>query len=333
LEGSEVSTALRLVLFGDGRWAAESLRRICGEGHQVVGVVLRRAPSDTSLAETARTMEIPTLQLARVNEASAVEQVRALSPDLGLSIAYNQIFRAPVLGLPRFGILNFHAGMLPRYRGRNVINWAILNGEREVGVTAHFVDEGIDTGDILLQRAVPVGWEDTYGDVLCRVVTLMPDLVADAVRAVAAGGFTVRPQPEHGTYFCGRREGDEWLDWMETSERLHNKVRAISRPGPGARTLLGDRMVTIWRAHWDPAWPRYQATPGQVVGRCDCAGVLVKTGDSTLLVREVQVEGEPSGVPTWPAGRRLGVDASAVLRTVLGRLRTLEDQRRGKEQA
>jgi methionyl-tRNA formyltransferase len=266
-----------------------------------------------------------------VNEEAAVGQIRALGPDLGLSIAYDQIFRHSVLEVPRLGILNFHAGMLPRYRGRNVINWAILNGEGEVGVTAHFVDEGVDTGDILLQRAVPVGWEDTYRDVLCRVVTMMPDLVADAVQAVAAGGFTVRPQPEHGSYFCGRQEGDEWLDWMETSERLHNKVRAISRPGPGARTLLGDRLVTVWRAYWDPAWPRYQATPGQVVGRSDGAGVLVKTGDSTLLVREVQLEGELPGVPTWMVGTRLGIDVPALLHTVLRRPQ-VKDQRSGKEQ-
>jgi methionyl-tRNA formyltransferase len=320
------------VLFGDGPWATESLRRICDEGHRVVGVVLRRAPSDSSLAEAAGRLEVPVLHPARVNEEAAVEEIRALGPDLGLSIAYDQIFRHSILELPRLGILNFHAGMLPRYRGRNVINWAILNGEREVGVTAHFVDEGVDTGDILLQRAVPVGWEDTYGDVLCRVVTMMSDLVADAVRAVAAGGFTVRPQPEHGTYFCGRREGDEWLDWMETSERLHNKVRAISRPGPGARTLLGDRTVIVWRAHWDPSWPRYQATPGQVVGRCHGAGVLVKTGDSTLLLREVQLEGELPGVPTWTVGTRLGIDLPTLLHTVLRRSQILKDEPSGKEQ-
>jgi methionyl-tRNA formyltransferase len=196
--------------------------------------------------------------------------------------------------------------MLPFYRGRNVINWALINGEQEIGVTAHFVDAGIDTGDILLQHRLPVGWTDTYGDLLCRVVQIMPDLVEETVRRIAGKSYTRHRQPEVGTYFGARGEGDEWLDWRETSVDLHNKVRAIARPGPGARTWLDVETVQVWRAYCDPAWPKYRATPGQVVGRTE-AGVLVKTGDSVLLLTEVQLPGRAAAPPSWPIGTRLGV--------------------------
>lgn len=325
--GSAVARELRLVLFGDGAWAAGSLEQLQGGPHRVIAVVARAQPSGPALAAAAAAHGLPLLQPWRVNDDAFLARLQDLAPDLGLSIAYDQIFgRRLLAGIP-CGFLNFHAGALPRYRGRNVITWAILNGEPELGVTAHFVDEGVDTGDILLQRTVPIGWTDTYGDVLCRVVQLMPSLVEESVALVAGGSFSVTPQRElAGTYFAGRTHGDEWLDWSDTSEHLHNKVRAISRPAPGARTLLDGRPVVIWRAYFDPAWPRYRATPGQVVGRRD-DGVLVKTGDSTLLVQEVEVAGTPSGCPRWRVGTRLGINLAAVLPELLARVAALEGSR------
>ncbi len=303
--GFGMTTGLGVVLFGDGAWAAETLLALRNTPHRALGVVLRRQPSDGSLGDAARELGVPVLQPGVVNDPPVLEQLRTWAPDLGLSIAYNQIFRRALLELPRLGLLNFHAGLLPFYRGRNVINWAIINGERDLGLTAHFVDEGIDTGDLLLQRRVPIGWTDGYGDVLCRAVRALPSLVIDALDLVAGGRYTRTPQPKTGTYFAGRSEGDEWLDWSDSSVNLHNKVRAITRPGPGARTLRGERRITVWRAYCDPEWPKYLATPGQVVGREE-GGVLVKTGDSTLLLQEVQERDGSPYTPAWPIGTRLG---------------------------
>jgi len=304
--GPALDRALRLVLFGDGSWAAASLRQLQQGRHHVVAVVLRERPSDTTLGDAARALRVPLLQPRDVNDAAFLDCLRAFTPDLGLSVAYNQILRRDVRDSVPLGCLNVHAGKLPFYRGRNVINWAIINGEREIGVTAHFMDDGIDTGDILVQHTLPIGWTDTYGDVLSRVVDAIPGLVEESVELVARGDYTTQRQADVvGTYFGGREEGDEWLDWSDTSANLHNKVRGISRPGPGARTLLDDRPVIIWRADYDPAWPKYIATPGQVVGR-PAGGRLVKTGDSMLLVREVEVGGRV-GPPLWQIGTRLGV--------------------------
>jgi methionyl-tRNA formyltransferase len=307
------------VLFGDGAWATNSLLRLSETPHSIVAVVARKEPSDPTLVETVRALGLLPLQPSNVNSIDFVDRVKSLAPDLNLSISYNQILRRSIIETARLGFLNFHAGKLPYYRGRNVINWAIINGEREIGITAHFVDEGIDTGDIILQRTLPIEWTDTYGDVLRHVVEAFPDLVLDAVALITAGQPTRIQQADHpGTYFPGREEGDEWLDWSDTSFNLHNKIRAITRPGPGARTLVGNKVARIWRAFYDLSWPKYIATAGQVVGRRD-NGVLVKTGDSTILVQEVQID-DGCETPSWRIGTRLGMNVMASLPNILDRL-------------
>jgi methionyl-tRNA formyltransferase len=265
------------------------------------------------------------LQPQHVNAPECVDSVRALAADVHISIAYNQIFGAPIRATAPW-FLNVHAGKLPEYRGRNIINWALINGEREIGVTVHLVDDGIDTGDILLQRTLPVAWTETYRDVLDRVVRTVPDLLVDSLALIATGDATPQPQAAGGTYFGGRREGDEWLDWSRPSVEIYNKIRGISRPGPGARSLLADSTVVIWRARYEPDWPRYLATPGEVVGRERDRGVVVKTGDSTVLLEEVQVAGWPADTPAWPIGTRLGVDTAAVLHALARRVALLESE-------
>jgi methionyl-tRNA formyltransferase len=321
---------MRIVLFGDGAWAARSLLRLVEEGHSLTAAVVRARPSDRTLTDAADEAGVPVLQPNMPNGDEFLATMKALAPDLALSISYDRILRRPLLELPRLGCLNIHAGRLPEYRGRNVINWAILNGETEIGVTAHMMDEGIDTGDILLQRMLPIHWTDTYGEVLGRVVDSIPDLVSDAVRGLAEGTATCRPQPPGGTYFGGRGEGDEWLDWSDTSRNLYNKVRGISRPGPGARTMVCDRPAIIWRAEYDPTWPKYLATPGQVVGRAEGGGVIVKTGDSTLVLREVQSDAITVGAPSWAIGTRLGLDVTARLGALAARVAELEGQLSGR---
>jgi methionyl-tRNA formyltransferase len=314
---------MRIVLFGDGLWATNSLLHLQETKRaQVLGVVLRCAPSENSLRQTAQDLGLRIFQPENVNAHEFVQQIRSLTPDLNLSISYNQILRLPIMETARLGCVNFHAGKLPLYRGRNVINWAIINGESEIGLTAHFMDEGIDTGDIILQHTLPIGWTDTYGDVLHRVVDYFPVFVDQAIRSLLDQDYERRPQDLMiGSYFGARMAGDEWLDWSDTSFNLHNKVRAISRPGPGARTILGATSIIIWRAFYDTAWARYRANAGEVVGRSP-EGVLVKTGDSSLLVKEVQVGDGPSLTPHWAIGTRLGLNAGAQLESILQRLRT-----------
>lgn len=317
---------MRILLFGDGAWAANSLGEMMHAGHTVVGVALRAQPSGPELEHAAALYGIPVLQPRKVNDPEGVASMRLLQPDVGISIAYNQIFRPAAFGFLRFGLINFHAGKLPFYRGRNVINWAILNGEKEIGLTSHFVDDGIDTGGIILQKMFPIGWTDSYGDVLCRVVSAFPAFVRETVAMLESGQYERKSQSgEQGTYFPGRGPDDEWLDWNDTSFNLHNKVRAIARPGPGAKTLIGETEVRIWRAHFDTSWASYIATPGVVVGRRD-GGVFVKTGDSVLLIHEIQVPGRAPEAPEWRLGTKLGINLPCMLNALRIRFKDLEER-------
>lgn len=297
---------LRILYFGDGPWAVQSLEKLLAQGHQILGVVLRVKPTDPQLEAISKAHHLPIYQPKRVNAPEFLAEIDALSPELNLSVSYDQILRRKIIESAPLGFVNVHAGKLPYYRGRNVINWAIINGETEIGLTAHYVDEGIDTGDIIAQHTIPVGWTDTYGEVLVRAANAFPDLVLDAVEQIASGH--VQPQSQThmmGTYFARRGEGDEWLNWSDTSRNLHNKIRAITHPGPGARTMLNGQQVIVWKAFYDLEWPNYIATPGQVVGRKKDEGVWVKTGDSTLLVQEMQIENTPPAIPNWAIGTRL----------------------------
>ena len=300
---------MRILYFGDGPWATKGLERIIQQGQEVLGVVLRREPSDTSVSDAAMRFGIREMQPKNVNSAEFVATVAKMGPDLCVSMSYDQILRRPIMDVPELGFINFHTGNLPYFRGRNVINWAIINNEPSIGLTAHYVDEGIDTGDIILQRTVPIRWEDTYGDVLGRVIDAFPDLMLDTLALIEQGRAPRESQTQmNGTYFCARRDGDEWIDWSDTSLDIYNKIRAITRPAPGARTLLDDRVLTIWSSRYDLSWPNYIATPGEVVGTVAGEGSIVKTGDSTLLIKNVQLEGEEERRANFPIATRFGLN-------------------------
>ncbi|UCD38373.1 MAG: methionyl-tRNA formyltransferase, partial [Fidelibacterota bacterium] len=269
---------MRLLYFGDGLWATKSLRRLLEDGHQVMAAVLRRRPSDETLSQFAKEQGIPTVAPERVNAAEFIEWVKSQEPELNISMSYDQILRKPLIESATFGFINCHAGKLPFYRGRNVINWAIINNEKVIGITVHYIDDGIDTGDIILQRDLPIEWEDTYGTVLEKVQDGFPDLLSDAVKLIGNGQVDPQPQDRfEGTYFSARRPGDEWIDWNDTSMNIYNKIRAITHPGPGARTIVNGKTLIIWEAKYDPGWACYLATPGEVVGIVAGAGVQVKT--------------------------------------------------------
>ena len=310
---------LRIAYFGDGIWATRCLQRLVDEGHQIQAVILRRNPSDESLEEFSRQIGVPIRVPEKVNEPEFVEWVRSLHPDLNISMSYDQILRRPIIQTASLGFINCHAGNLPYYRGRNVINWAIINNEKELGLTIHYVNERIDSGDIILQRSLPIEWEDTYGTMLEKAQLAFPDLLAEAVSLLERNQVDRKAQVHcEGTYFSQRVPGDEWIGWCNTSLNIYNKIRAITHPGPGARTMLSGRTLVIWRASYDPNWPKYLATPGEVVRIAGAKGVWVKTGDSTLLIERVQFEGEkePIKVPDFRVGTRFGLNLLETVRTL-----------------
>jgi methionyl-tRNA formyltransferase len=223
-------------------------------------------------------------------------------------MSFDQIAKRRFLEIPPLGVINCHAGALPRYRGRNVINWAIANGEESLGITVHYVDEGIDTGDIILQQMVGLSTKDTYAEALELAYEACPQLLVKSLREIQSGKVNSFPQSKLGVgFYCGRRrDGDEWINWMWPSERIFNFVRAISEPGPGARFAIEDRLFSCHRAEMVDGVPEYIGNEGEVVGRDD-RGVVVKTGTSVIHLNICNVCGtsDDKFVPTWNIGTRL----------------------------
>ena len=273
-------------------------------------VVLRKNP-DPALKEMAESRNIPTSIYENINAEETVSAIASGGYDVGISISYNQIFSQKLLRKIPFRIINYHAGYLPKYRGCNVINWAIINDEKELGLTVHYIEEGIDTGGIICQKTIPITDQDDYKTMLEQAVEGCPGLIVEALDKIQDPSFTPIAQSHlPGSYFSGRREGDEWIDWNWSSRRIFNFIRAITLPGPGARTCLDRRILKILKSSFDADLPSYISTPGEIIGRNHEKGLLVKTGDSSLWIREIYDEaaGETVDPKTFKIGMRLGLN-------------------------
>lgn len=288
---------MRIGYFADGVWGQNGLQRLTElPGVEIAFVCLRFQAPDQDLQCMAESRGIDVLIHPDVNADDFFEQIKSYHIDLLVSMSFNQIFKSRILNHPRYQAINCHAGKLPFYRGRNILNWVLINDEREFGITVHYIDTGIDTGDIIEQRIFPITDDDTYQTLLNTAHSECPVILASAVQKIM-DGTTVRHRQSEihpvGMY-CGQRTvGDEQLDWNQTSRRVFNFVRAICAPGPGARSLVrrGDLSfeTKIERVRMIPDAPVYTGIPGQVLYKTE-NGFVVKTVDSFVEVTEYQAE-------------------------------------------
>ena len=163
-------------------------------------------------------------------------------------MSFNQIFRKDIINLTPIGIINCHAGKLPFYRGRNILNWVLINDEKEFGITVHFVDEGIDTGDIILQKTFPITDLDSYKTLLNTSYYACANILYESLVQIAENNFerTIQKTIHPVGFYCGMRgEGDEIINWNNTSRDIFNFIRSISKPGPVARTFNNDKEVKV----------------------------------------------------------------------------------------
>lgn len=230
---------------------------------------------------------IPLLQPATINAAPVLDQLRKLELDVLVVAAFGQFLRPAVLALPRLGAVNVHASLLPSYRGAAPVAWAIIHGERETGVTTFLLDEGMDTGPILLQRAVPIGPDETAGELERRLAALGADLIVETVEGMAAGNLKPQPQPTEGTLAPKLHKEDGRIRWEWDAARIHNLVRGTN-PWPGAHTTLRDKLVKVHRTRvvYEQA---ANATAGAILARRD--RLLVAAGRGVVEIVEIQPAG------------------------------------------
>ena len=286
---------MRIAYFGDGPWAHRTLDRLLAEdAHEVRVVVPRYDTQDPELRRRADAHGIDFLPLENVNAPDSLERLAVYGADLLVSMSFNQILRSKILELCPLGAINCHAGALPYYRGRNILNWVLINDEPEFGVTVHYMDEGIDTGDIILQRMSPITDADTYATLLERAIELCAETLYDAISLLAAGRA---PRIDQTTihpvgFYTGRRFGDDvWIDWSWSSRQIFNFVRGLTLPSPGALTAVDGAELRVIRAELIPDAPNYLSTPGEVVGR-DGEVVTVKTGDNTIALTDIRSDAD-----------------------------------------
>jgi len=297
---------MKLGYFADGPWAHRALEKIAQDDRfELSFIVPRYDARDPVLADWANELGIDFLPIENVNRSADVEILKAYGADIFVSMSFNQILKKEIINLPRLGFINCHAGALPYYRGRNVLNWALINDASEFGVTVHYIDEGIDTGDIIVQKFSPISDRDTYKTLLDRAVVMCAEALHEALGSLHAGSTKRLSQSDIDPvgFYCGRRvEGDELIEWSWPSRRIFNFVRGIASPGPCARTFLGASEIVIGDAAMIAGAPEYIGTPGEIV-RVVQRGIVVKTGDTTILLKDI------AGAENFRfrIGQRLGV--------------------------
>jgi methionyl-tRNA formyltransferase len=280
---------MRIGYFADGPWSHNALDKIYKDKTLEVAFICSRFDTqDHVLQEKAANYKIPLVTHHNINSEEFISFLVSACCDIFVSMSFNQIFKNNVINIPSGKTINCHAGKLPYYRGRNILNWALINDEKDFGVTVHYVDDGIDTGDIILQRIYDISDEDSYSTLLDRSYFYCADLLIDAIKIIQSGKVDRLSQNSiHpvGFYCPQRKAGDEKLDWNLTSREVFNFVRSISKPGPEARTFIDGVEVQINRVALIPDAPSYKAIPGAILKKeSDC--LIVKTGDSFVKVTE-----------------------------------------------
>ncbi|WP_306548980.1 methionyl-tRNA formyltransferase [Desulfobulbus sp.] len=292
-----MSAPLRIVFMGTPDFAVPSLQALLDGPDQVVAVVCQpdrqrgrgKVLSPPPVKVLAERHGLPTLQPQSVRKEPFFEQMRALAPDILVVVAYGKILPAALLQLPRLGAINVHGSLLPKYRGAAPIQWAVINGETETGVTIMQLDEGMDTGDILLSAPVAIGPQETAGELFDRLSLLGGETLIAAVEQLKQGRLAPQAQ-DHALASAAPMLSKEMghLDWSLPAARLHSLIRGLD-PWPSAYGFIDGKRHRFF----NPEIVRLTSPqPAGTICRADNQGLLIAAGEDCLLIREIQPEGK-----------------------------------------
>jgi len=311
---------VRVVFLGSGAFAVPSLEALLDAGHEVAAVVTQpdrekgrgRSLSATPVKVAAERRGVRVLQPRRIKEPEAVDTLRALRPDVQVVVAYGQILPRAVIDIPPLRTVNVHSSLLPRYRGAAPIQWAVVNGERETGVTTMLIDEGLDTGPTLLARSTPIGPEETAPELEARLGPLGAEVLLETLDGLARGTLRAQPQDHaQATRAPILEKEDGHLDWSRPAEEIARRVRGLL-PWPGTVTRTAEGDLKVLRARVEA--PATAGAPPGTVLSFDREGILVAAGGGTRLrLLDVQPESRrPMSAAAFAAGARLEPGARLV---------------------
>jgi methionyl-tRNA formyltransferase len=291
---------MKVVFMGTPDFALPSLRALVENGYQVEAVVTqpdrpggrgkKLRPPPVKIYALQKNIQV--LQPEKLREPNFYRLLRDIEPDAIVVAAYGRILPARILELPRYGCINVHASLLPAYRGAAPIHRAVINGEKETGITIMQMDAGLDTGDIIIQDRVPIGLDDTTGDVHDRLAELGGELLVSALELIAGGlARPVKQDGDNSSYAHMLSGEDEIINWARDALSIKNQVRGLN-PWPVARTRLRDKLLKVWRVDIQDTERKAAGKPGQVLHASANRGIIVQTGSGMVIIRELQLQGK-----------------------------------------
>ena len=289
---------MKIIFMGTPDFAVPVLEALAAAGHEIVLAVTQpdkaagrsKTPVPPPVKAFALAHGIPVFQPERIRRPEAMAEMEKIQADLGVVVAFGQILPQALLDLPKHGCFNVHASLLPMYRGASPINHVILAGEKESGVTVMQMDAGIDTGDILLQEAVPLAEDETAETLAEKLSLLGAEMIVRAIEKLEDGTLVHTPQ-EGETCYAGMLKKEMGLiDWREPAEAIERRVRGLL-PWPGTYTFREGKKLIIGAAKAVPQDIPPNLIPGAVL-KADKSGLLVQTGEGALRILQIQPEGK-----------------------------------------
>lgn len=288
---------MNIVYMGTPEIAAVILKALHEAGHRIIGAVTQQDKPKgrgnqvqfPAVKEMALSLNIPVYQPRRVKEPEFIEVLKQLNPDVIVVAAFGQILSKVILELPKFGCINVHASLLPKYRGSAPIQWSIIEGEEKTGITIMHMDEGIDTGDMISKKEITLSPKETFGTLHDKLAEAAGPLLIQALADIEAGRATRTKQGDSNSIYA--RILDKSLghiDFSQPAVKIERLIRGLN-PWPSAYTSLEGKMLKIWDADVEPA--QENGVPGEIIAvRKDA--ILIQTGDGILAVKELQLEGK-----------------------------------------
>ncbi|MDD5253159.1 MAG: methionyl-tRNA formyltransferase [Candidatus Omnitrophica bacterium] len=288
---------MKIVFFGSAHFAVPALEALIKSKHELVCVVTQPDKkrgrhlhiSETDVKSIAVAAGLKTFQPENIKSKESVDFLKKLDADLFVIVAYGQIFSQEVLDIPKIMPINIHASLLPRYRGAAPINWAIINADKQAGVSIMYVSLKTDSGPVILQKEIKIEDIDTAVTLEEKLRNLGAELLVDALKIIDNRSYCLLEQDEDKVILAPKlKKEDGLIDWNEPAAAIHNQVRGVL-PWPGAFTFFRGKMLKVFQTDVLPIFPNHQPFPGEVI-RADKHGIVVACGRGFLNLKELQLE-------------------------------------------